>query len=235
MKNPSKQYPRGGPSAQHRAQDNPLGALAGFSISLALIAGLAGLLLYQGMIPWPFHGADTIAGTWGRIPVYAPVFAFAMISVFWLRYAGLPIREWFAWKRVTPAFFTGIGVSLGYTLYLFSTSPFPFKGPIFLPPVLVMGMMNAVSEEVLFRLVFLQLLAAAIGSRPSANLIQALAYALPHLFIGGPLFFLLAAAYGLLLGRITLMTESILPAVICHFIIDIGAVGLPLMIQPYGF
>jgi membrane protease YdiL (CAAX protease family) len=205
-------------------------ALAGFSFSMALGAGLAGLLLHLGLVPWPFRGADTVFGTWGRIPVYAPVLLYALASLFWLRHADLPIREWFAWKRVTPLFIAGLGVSIAYSLYLFYTSPFPLKSAGFAPPALVMGLMNAVSEEIIFRLIFMQLLAIAFGSRPRANLIQAAVYALPHLMIGGPLFFLLAAGYGLLLGRITLAAGSIFPAVICHFIIDIGAIGLPLLI-----
>ena len=207
-------------------------ALTGFSLTLVMAAGLAGLLLHQGLVSWPFRGADTVFGTWGRIPVYAPVLLFALISLFWLRHAGLPIREWFTWKPVMPVFIVGLGVSIGYSLYLFYTSPFPLKSAGFIPPALVMGLMNAVSEEIVFRLIFMQLLAAAFSSRPRANLIQATVYALPHLLIGGPLFFLLAAGYGLLLGRITLSAGSILPAVICHFIIDIGAIGLPLLIAP---
>ena len=206
-------------------------ALAGFSLTLVLAAGMAGLLLYHGLVPWPFRGADSIPGTWGRIPIYAPVLMFALISLLWLRQAGLPIREWFSWKQVTPLFFTGLAAGIGYSLYLFYTSPFPMKSPGFIPPALVMGLMNAVSEEIVFRLIFMQLLAAAFGSRPRANLIQAAIYALPHLVIGGPLFFLLAAGFGLLLGRITLSAGSILPAVICHFLIDIGAIGLPLLIN----
>jgi len=206
-------------------------ALAGFTLALVMTAGLAGLLLHQGWISWPFRGADSILVTWSRIPVYAPVLMFALISLFWPRHAGLPIREWFVWKRVTPIFFAGLGVSIGYSLYLFYTSPFPLKSAGFVPPALVMGLMNAVSEEVLFRLIFMQLLAAAWGSRPRANLIQAAVYALPHLLIGGPVFFFMALAYGLLLGRITLSAGSIFPAMICHFIIDIGAIGLPLLIN----
>jgi membrane protease YdiL (CAAX protease family) len=206
-------------------------ALAGFTLTLVMTAGLAGLLLHQGWVPWPFRGADTVSGTWSRIPVYTPVLMYALISLFWLRPADLPIREWFAWKRVTPLFLAGLGVSIGYSFYLFYTSPFPLKSAGFIPPALVMGVMNAVSEEIVFRLIFMQLLAAAFSSRPRANLIQAAVYALPHLLIGGPLFFLLAAGYGLLLGRITLAAGSIFPAIICHFIIDIGAIGLPLLIN----
>ena len=231
MKNILKRNPCNGPLPRHFSQSDAFKALAGFSISLALGAGLAGLLLHQGWVPWPFRGAGTVFGTWGRIPVYAPVLLFALISLFWLRQAGLPIREWFAWKRVTLIFFAGLGVSIGYSLYLFYTSPFPLKSAGFIPPALVMGLMNAVSEEIVFRLIFMQLLAAAFGSRSRANLIQAAVYALPHLLIGGPLFFLLAAGYGLLLGRITLSAGSIFPAIICHFIIDIGAIGLPLLIN----
>lgn len=217
------------PEPHHEAAGNRR-ALAGFSLTLVLAAGLADLLLHHGLVPWPFRGADTLSGTWGRIPVYAPVLMFAMISLFWLRHAGLPIRKWFAWKRITSIFFAGLSVSIGYSLYLFYTSPFPLKSAGFIPPALVMGLMNAVSEEIIFRLIFMHLLTAAFDSRPRANLIQATVYALPHLLIGGPLFFLLAAGYGLLLGRITLAAGSIFPAIICHFIIDIGAIGLPLLI-----
>ena len=50
-----------------------------------------------------------------------------------------------------------------------------------------------------------------------------------HLAIGGPLFFVLSFIYGMVLGMVFERSRSVLPCVLCHFIIDIGVIGLPMM------
>lgn len=215
-----------------RPEKNRATALAGFVISLAVVAGGAAWLLGQKIIPWPFHGADTVGETYGRILVYLPVAGFSVLSLLWIRDPQKPVWDFFKWKGFSAAFSLGIALSGAYSLYLFSSHEFAYKGLSFVPPALILGILNAVSEELLFRLVFFQLLTQAAGSRHRANLAQAMAYGLVHLFIGGPLFFLGAVGYGLVLGWITQTHKSILPAMICHFIADVGAVMLPLLI--YG-
>lgn len=208
----------------------PVVALAGFLISLLLMAGLVLFLLSRKLIPWPFHGADTVSGTYYQILVYLPVTCFALVSVWWVGGAKQLFKDFLAWRRFSPTFFLGLALSAGYTLVLYLTNDFALKGISFVPPALLMGFLNAVSEEILFRLVLFRLLTECTGSWLWANLLQAAAYGIVHLFIGGPVFFLYAAGYGLLLGWMTRTNESIVPAVICHFVADIGAIGLPLLI-----
>lgn len=204
--------------------------LTGFLLSLILVAGVAAVLLHQKLIPWPFHGTDTVAGTWGRIFVYLPFFFFSMASVFWIGDPSRPVWNHFRWDRFSPSFLPGLAVSFGYTAYLYLSCDFALKGLEFVFPANILGLLNAVAEETLFRLVLFQLLIRLTGSWKWPNLIQASVYAILHLFIGGPVFFLMAVIYGLILGWITRTNHSILPAIICHFIVDIGAVGLPLAI-----
>lgn len=205
-------------------------ALTGFLASMILMGGAAAFLLTRHLIPWPFHGAETPGQTYGRIAVYLPFSAFALISVFWIKQKKQPVSRLILWNRFSPSFFYGLAISAGYSLTLYLSHDFVLKGAAFVPPALIMGVLNAVSEEILFRLVFFTLLIQRSGSWPRANLMQAMVYGFIHLFIGGPVFFLYAAGYGLLLGWITKTNESVLPAIICHFIADIGAIGLPLLI-----
>lgn len=204
--------------------------LSGFLLSLAMVAGVSAILLYRKVVPWPFHGAATVAETWRRILVYLPVFIFSLASVWWMDNKAKPIRHHFRWNGFSSSFFSGLAGSLGYTLYLYLSCDFALKGAGFAVPATVLCLLNAVSEETLFRLILFQLLISRIGSWKQANLIQAMVYGIPHFFIGGPMFFLYAAGYGLVLGWITRTNQSLLPAIICHFIVDIGAVGLPLLV-----
>ncbi len=208
----------------------PVQEFMGFTISLLVIVGVAGFLLTRKLIPWPFHGADTVYSTYGRILVYLPFTGFSLLSVLWIRGFNKPVAGHFTWVRFSYTFPLGLVLSAGYSLYLFSTHDFALKGLTFVPPAMILGFFNAFSEELLFRLVFFQLLIPLTGSWQRANLMQAVLYGFVHLFIGGPVFFLGAVAYGLLLGWVTKSNESILPAIICHFIADIGAIGLPLLI-----
>lgn len=207
-------------------------ALSGFLLTLVPAAILWVWLVERGGLPWPFHGAGTVAGTYGRMLAYLPVFGFSMASLLWMRGAGPGIIEYFKWKGGSLAVWGVAGLSAGYSLFLFLSHDFVYKPVAFLPPALGVGLLNAVSEEILFRLAFLSLLTRVNGFPQRANLMQAVAYGLVHLFIGGPVFFFGAVAYGLLLGWITQARDSILPAIVCHFIADIGAIVLPLMI--YG-
>jgi len=204
--------------------------ITGFILSLLLVTGVVAFLLTRKLIPWPFHGADTVFDTYGRILVYLPFAGFSFLSVLWIKGNKRPVADYFTWARFSFTFPIGLVLSGGYSLYLFLTHNFALKGLAFVPPAVLLGFLNAFSEELLFRLVLFQLLIPLAGSWQRANLIQAVLYGFVHLFIGGPVFFLGAVGYGFLLGWITKSNESILPAIICHFIADIGAIGLPLLI-----
>lgn len=210
-------------------QDSAL-RLAGFLASLVLVGGAAAGALTQKLIPWPFHGAASLAGTYGRILIYLPVAGFALASLLWLRDDQRSVRKVMAWPRFSPSFLVGVVLSGGYSLYLFRSHDFALKGLPFVPPAMIIGFLNALSEELIFRAVLLGLLIQWSCSLKRSNLVQALAYGSVHLPIGGPGLFIGAVAYGLLLGWITQSNESVIPALICHAIADVGAVGLPLLI-----
>ncbi|GAB6094704.1 hypothetical protein JCM14469_09560 [Desulfatiferula olefinivorans] len=203
--------------------------LAGFLASLIMAGTAAFRAVTRHGVPWPFHGAPSPAETWGRVLVYLPVVFFALASLAWLK-GGTRLKERLSWTRFSTTFPAGFLVSAAYALYLFLTHDFGFKGVAFFPPALLLACLNSLSEEILYRVVLLNLLMAWSGSFNRSNLIQALIYGGVHLVIGGPVFFLAAAAYGYLLGLITRTNESVLPALICHTLADIGAVSLPLLI-----
>lgn len=209
----------------------PLFNLLGFFIYLLAISATAVFLVRYKVVPWPFHGAETVLGTYGRIFVYLPFAVLALFSLFWVKGAGAPVWENVQWSRFHISFPMGFALSTGYALFLFLSTDFELKGFPFVPPALILSVLNAVAEEVVFRLVLFQLLIMLTGSVSLANGLQACFYGLPHLFIGGSLFFLYAVIYGLVLGWMTRKNNSILPAIICHFVIDIGAIGLPLLIR----
>jgi membrane protease YdiL (CAAX protease family) len=107
---------------------------------------------------------------------------------------------------------------------------FSLKGSEYWPPVVILSFLNAVSEEVFYRLVFYQLLKKALSGPVVANLIQSLVYSSVHFLIGGVQFAAFAFCYGLLLGLIMERNRSVTPCIICHFCIDIGNIGLPLLV-----
>lgn len=214
-----------------KSGQRPIFELLGFFIYLLAISALAFFLLKYKVIPWPFHGAETVFGTYGRILVYLPFAVLALLSLLWVKGAGLPVWENVKWSCFHVSFPMGLALSIGYALFLFLSTDFELKGFFFVPPALILSLLNAVAEEVLFRFVLFQLLIMSTRSVLLANGLQACFYGLPHLFIGGPAFFLYAVFYGFVLGWMTRENQSILPAVISHFAIDIGAIGLPLLIR----
>jgi len=104
--------------------------------------------------------------------------------------------------------------------------------PAVWPAVIILSLLNAFSEEIFYRLVLFELLRKFIRSALFVNIIQSAAYALPHYFIGGLQFASFAFLYGILLGMIKEKNESIIPCVVCHFVIDLGNIGAPLLLRP---
>lgn len=217
-------------SLTDNAHQRPVKALAGFILYGLAIAITVAWILHARLIPWPFRRADTLGVTYLRILIYSPFAVLSVISICFLKMAGLRVRENIFWRRLSGSFFVGLFISIVYTAYLFMTNRFGLKGIEYIPPVILMSALNAVSEEFLFRLVLFQLLIPVTGSSGLSNGLQAFIYGLPHLFIGGPLFFAYAVVYGFILGWVAKTNSSVIPAVICHFAIDLGAIGLPLLI-----
>lgn len=205
-------------------------SLVGFAVYYLAFVFLAVRGLNSGLLWWPFHPAGTLAGTWRNVAVYLPVPLIAAGSLVFLNTAGLSISEGFRWKQFSYIFYPVLAVSTGYPIYLFASTRFELHGVSFWPPILLLSLFNAFAEETAYRLVLTRLLRQLTKRTVSINFMQAAAYALPHYWIGGTRMLVAAFFYGFLLGLVADGNRSVTPAIICHFTIDIGYVGLPLLI-----
>jgi len=205
--------------------------LSGFLFSLILFSVIAGLLVKNEIIPWPFRRTLNLRTTYLNIMVYIPVFLFAIFSLFWLKQGKQKIMEAFKWAKPGFAFYLVLIISAGYSIYLFTFHSFPLLGPSFWPAVIILSILNAFAEELAYRLVLTSLLKELMKKKMAVILIQSLAYALPHFFIAGFKLALFAFIYGIMLGYVNEKEKSITPCIICHFSIDIGSIGLPLLIN----
>jgi len=91
--------------------------------------------------------------------------------------------------------------------------------------------MNAAAEEVFYRLVLMDLLEQQTGNFIFSNIIQSAFYAVVHIPIGGLRFAGFAFVYGMILGLVRQKSRSVTPCILCHFIVDLGAIGIPMMIS----
>jgi len=206
-------------------------SIAGFLVFFLLITAVIAAMLQHGIIRWPFRRVPELSETYKNVLIYSPVVLIALFSTCWLKFSCIPVLEGFKWKRFSGTFLVGVVISAGYSLYLYMSIGFSLKGAEYWPPVVILRLLNAVSEEVFYRHVFYRLLKKALSSPFFANLIQSLAYSSVHVLIGGFQFAAFAFCYGLLLGLIMERNRSVIPCIICHFCIDIGNIGLPLLIN----
>lgn len=192
-------------------------------------------LIKAEVLLWPFRRVDNIAGTYKNILFYTPILIAAVTSLIWLKISNISFAPIFKWQRFSKTFWIGVIISAGYSIYLYTTCRFNLKGYEYWLAVVVLSLMNAVSEEFVFRLTFYNLVKKIVPGPVIPNLFQSLLYASIHLPIGGIRLASLAFCYGLLLGVIMEKDKSVIPCVICHFLIDIGNIGLPLLIDlPVG-
>lgn len=207
-------------------------SVMGFLAYFLVCFGIAAFLLRYGYVAWPLMRVDGVLEAYGRLAVYLPVFIAEVAALWFLRVSKLSVRAAFTLdpaKLTTPFFFIGALGSGVYAAALYFLTDYGIRGPAYWPPVAIFSIMNAFSEEVFFRLVCYNLLrAGGLGTLP-ANMAQAALYSTIHLAVGGPLFALYSFVYGLVMGEIYRKTESILPAMACHFIIDLGVIGFPLL------
>ncbi|MBA2880555.1 membrane protease YdiL (CAAX protease family) [Desulfosalsimonas propionicica] len=214
-----------------RAELLRLFSMAALLVSLVLLNFFIYYLTRQLRIwPWPIQPVFSLSDAYGRIFWYSPVILIPACCLFWLRWLRIPINPWLGWNRFSYTFFIGLAVSIYYCFELFVLKGFCFRGPAFWPPVLAMSLMNAAGEEVIYRLALYNLIKRAPYPIWTANTVQALAYALIHFMIAGAVFGFLSFVYGLVLGIIAERNKSIIPAFICHFIIDLGVIGMPLLL-----
>ncbi len=211
-----------------RNSNSLLGFLLAFFSLTAIYVGL----LQSGALRWPFRRMPDLRGTYENLLMYIPFFLAAIASLRFLTIVEPP-RPHQTHQRQRPSglFWVGLSISIGYAAFLFLSTRFHIRGVMFWPPVILLSLLNALSEEVVFRLVLYRLLRNAIRRTSVSNLLQACLYAVIHFPIGGIKFAALAFCYGLLLGALVEKEDRVIPCVICHFCIDIGSIGLPLMIE----
>ncbi len=212
-----------------------------FSFIALFVAALIILdhLFKKGIIPWPFHDTGSLREAYGMVKGYAWFLGFSVLAMAWLLPQSLPVKEYFRIKIFSLPFFAGMVLSCGYSFYILAFSLYRFRGCEYWPPVALLSLENAIMEEIVFRLVLLVLLKNALSgmhSKAAAVLpviIQALFYAGMHFFIWENIWFgAIAFLYGIVLGIIMEKNKSVIPCIICHFCVDIGAIGLPVLALP---
>lgn len=216
------------------AQKDP--ALTGLLSMVGLLASLVFLsfLIYYltrqlRVWPWPIQPVVSLTDAYLRVVYYLPMVLIPAYCLYWLHKLGEPIRPWFRWQPFSYTVFIGLGVSVFYSIDLLVLRDVSIRGAAFWPPVLALSILNAVAEEVIYRLALYRVIRRSSFSRLTANIVQAIVYALIHFMIAGPVFGIYAFAYGLIMGLIVMRSRSLLPAIFCHFIIDLGAIGMPML------
>jgi membrane protease YdiL (CAAX protease family) len=99
----------------------------------------------------------------------------------------------------------------------------------FWPPVIIVSVMNAFCEEIMYRLALYRAIISANYSRWVALIVQSVVYSLIHFMVVGAVLGLFSLVYGFLLGLIVQRSKSVSQAIVCHFIIDIGCIGMPML------
>lgn len=206
--------------------------LASYLVCMVVFMGVVLYLVSHGYVRWPFTGSARLATVYASITTYLPLFILAWMSLLWLKWARIPFAGQFSWKRFSNVFFVGIVISAWYSMYLLLRNPVDISRIAVWPPIVILSLMNAFSEEIFYRLVLFELLRKLVRSALFVNIMQSAVYALPHYFIGGLQFASFAFLYGILLGLIKEKNESIIPCVVCHFLIDLGNIGAPLLLRP---
>jgi len=196
----------------------------------AIIGFLYWFLSTHHIINWPFHKVHSISEAYYTIWEYLPIFVAALFSLVWLVPSSLPVLKYIKWTRPSlGSFGVGIAVSIGYVIYMLHRVRFGLHLPSVWPPVIILSLLNSLAEETVFRIVLYGLFQKLFNNDMAVNLLQSLVYASIHLFIGGTLLAFQALFLGLLLGWIRKKNSSILPCIIIHFIVDLGAIGYPIL------
>jgi len=211
----------------------PLILLAGFVfLNLFLLFLFYYLVMKIRVFPFPFQKVHSIAQAYKLILTYFPLLILPIISIIILKKAPLPILEKFAirsnLKDVTTFTVIGLTASVFYSVYLLILCEPRLRGLAFWPPVFILSLINAFTEEITFRLAAFGLLLNAGFKRITAILLQALLYSSAHFLLNSTLG-VLSLVYGIILGVLMDRTQSITLCIICHFIIDLGAIGRPIL------
>jgi membrane protease YdiL (CAAX protease family) len=181
------------------------------------------------IIRWPFHTVHATSEAYHTTVEYFPAFVVALLSLVWLRLSDIPITELFRWKRLSKVFYLGLIGSIIYSVHMLKPIHFGVHVYFLWPPVLILSILNAFTEEIIFRVVLFSLLKKLTDKTTVSNIIQSTAYAAIHIFIAGPLFAAQAFALGIALGIIMEKNKSVIPCIVCHFCVDLGAIGYPIL------
>jgi phosphatidylglycerol:prolipoprotein diacylglycerol transferase len=190
------------------------------------------LVMQMKVVPFPFQKVDQVAQAYRLIPTYLPFLILPMIAIIILRKAALPILEKFAvcGHLKQMLFFTiiGLAVSIYYSVDLLIIKGPRLRRPAFWPPVMILSLINASAEEITYRLTAYSLLLNANLKRMAVVLLQAILYASAH-FLFSPTLGVLSLIYGIILGILMDRTQCVTLCILCHFIVDIGAIGGPML------
>lgn len=207
-------------------------SLFGFLICLILCVAFVAVIISNDGARWPFRRGKGIVETYQNIVIYLPILVFSVASMVWLKVGGVPVRRFFSVERFFSVLIMSVALfSAGYSVWLLASCRFEMVGFAYWPLVCILSLMNAVAEEIVYRLVCFQLVKQVLRSPVLCNIIQSLIYASVHIPIGGVRFAGMVFWYGLFLGLIVEKHRSVLPAIVCHFLIDIGIIGLPLLVE----
>lgn len=179
---------------------------------------------------WPFNRVNNIEEAYESVLQYSPVLLLVIVSFVWLRLLNIPILSFYSIRKPTWWFYAIAILSLGYSFYMLFAAPYGLRDYSYWPPVFILSILNAFSEETFYRYTLWELLRAAAQNRLYVVCIQSFFYALPHLWIGGLELAILAFVYGILIGIVREKEGSVTYCIICHFIVDIGNIGLPILI-----
>lgn len=204
-------------------------ALVGFAGSYLLVFFVLYRLMRTHVLGWPFAPVHNLPAAYYAILEYSPVILFPVLALLWLKCAGLPLWTHFKWRRFSWLLYPALAASLGYSVYLLVLRQPELRGLVFWPPVIILSLINAISEELTFRHGFFRLLETAGYGPVFTVAAQAALYSLAHFGLGSAVFGTLALCYGLLLGALRAQTQSVTPCIICHLLIDIGCIGYPML------
>jgi phosphatidylglycerol:prolipoprotein diacylglycerol transferase len=181
---------------------------------------------------WPIQPVASLADGYGRILYYLPVMLIPAYSLYWLKKSDEPIKPWFQWQQGSFVFIIALAMSIYYSVELLVLRQPNLRGLAYWPPIIISSAMNAFAEESMYRLTLVRLLRRADYAPWVANIVQSIVYAIIHFMIAGPVLGLFSLIYGFMLGLVAQRGRSILPAMLCHFIIDIGCIGMPILRLP---
>lgn len=216
-----------------KTEIKPLALLASYTaITLFLLSLFYYLVMKMRILPFPFQRVRDVSTAYKLILTYLPFLVLPILSILWLKEARLPIWEKFkiSGNPKTIIIFTTIGLlaSILYSVDLLVIREPRLRGLAFWPPVLILSVINAFTEEIAYRLTAYSLLLNANFSRITAILLQAILYSSVHFFFN-PTLGVLSLLYGIIMGLLMDRTQSVTLCIICHFIIDLGAIGRPIL------